>query len=272
MQSTSPLQESHQVLQLAMYNPPRCARTPSRNRCHACAAFATQNATSPLPSLPRKNTIFLQQVYESMAPALQTWFWDQKTTRKLCISNAFRNTPRQITCLEISHWAQRSLPRKRWQMVAGGCGRLRTKNEAVANTVQPIWMVTRSISEKCLWLSMVCKLHTCCLRGSSSSHCVCGFLWHCHRQTRQACSRSCWTQQEFTGRLAFERNDRLIRTFLSECHGIITTKSPWTYSAPLELKVSEPDKAAVPQDRGSLKANVFAHTKSRKMLSLLFIV
>jgi hypothetical protein len=40
----------------------------------------------------------------------------------------------------------------------------------------------------------------------------------------------------------------------------------------LELKVSEPDKAAVPQDRGSLKANVFAHTKSRKMLSLLFIV
>ena len=107
MQSTSPLQESHQVLQLAMYNPPWCARTPSRNRCHACAAFATQNATSPLPSLPRKNTIFLQQVYESMAPALQTWFWDQKATRKLCICNAFRNTPRQITCLEISHWAQR---------------------------------------------------------------------------------------------------------------------------------------------------------------------
>lgn len=31
-----------------------------------------------------------------------------------------------------------------------------------------------------------CLHQTCCLRGSSSSHCVCGFLWHCHRQTRQA--------------------------------------------------------------------------------------
>lgn len=31
-----------------------------------------------------------------------------------------------------------------------------------------------------------CLHQTCCLRSSSSSHCVCGFLWHCHRQTRQA--------------------------------------------------------------------------------------